>query len=532
MNQLSRIVLVLGSLAVAVINLLTFFEGGMFNDSNVIVWHIILSTLEIVLMVLWFSFNQSRAQLAIFYILFTLPEAIRFVFLFFHPNPQLANRAILGRGEILELSVLFVSFNLLLFTMLIILERMHFFSQRVNYKRDLLNKIIETLPIGIGVHMRNGQQILFNQAAQQSMTDLTSPNVSEAATMRYLIDTLWQDVDGELAKKTLTPDNPLHQIFSDQSATMLYDFGYNLLDVPPRKPNSSENNDHLLIYSIDIGERERLIQELTRAKEEAEKANQSKSNFLANVSHEIRTPITSIVGFSNLLSEQEDMQGESLEFAHIIHNSSEALLALVNDILDLSKAESNKLTLNAKETEIVTLIYDEVNILRPQIEAKALKVKTHISYGIPKSIYCDAGKIRQILRNLLSNALKFTDKGGIAVNVWSSDIVNWQGAVPPLANPKLQQRCMHLAAQHMPNNAEDIMVHLEVRDTGIGIEAEALETIFEPFVQSRAGMMSEQGTGLGLAICKQFSTFMGGSIRMSSRVNRGTSCHFWFRAKR
>lgn len=234
--------------------------------------------------------------------------------------------------------------------------------------------------------------------------------------------------------------------------------------------------------------------ELAKAKEAAESADRLKSAFLATMSHELRTPLNSIIGFSGVL-EQElagPLNDEQKKQLGMISDSAEHLLALINDVLDLSKIEAGQLKVEAGPVEVRTVIEKAVRTVMPLAEGKNLALELEIDPGAGPVI-ADSRRVEQVLLNLLSNAIKFTDKGTVRV------------------------RC----------TAEGAMVRISVTDTGIGIQKEYLERLFAPFTQIETGLSRKyEGTGLGLSISKRLVTLMGGEIMVESEPGKGSTFSF------
>ncbi len=246
---------------------------------------------------------------------------------------------------------------------------------------------------------------------------------------------------------------------------------------------------------IDISERKKVEAQLVEAKEAAERANRAKSDFLAMMSHEIRTPLNGVLGFADLLVETP-LEERQREFVQIIRQSGANLLHVLNDILDYAKIESGKLAIDAQPTALSELLAAAVETFRAQAVAKQIELACGIDPGLPRHVLVDAVRLRQVVTNLVSNAVKFTMHGRVTLRAEGGG---------------------HVAAGRVP-------VRISVSDTGIGIPAEAVERLFEPFEQLDASMARRfGGTGLGLAIVQKLVRMMDGAIRVSSAVGEGTT---------
>ncbi len=249
---------------------------------------------------------------------------------------------------------------------------------------------------------------------------------------------------------------------------------------------------------------------LEKARQDAEAANSAKSTFLTNMSHELRTPLNAILGFSHLSVHSSSLPPEHKENLSIITRSGEHLLTLINQVLDLSKIEAGRTTLNEKNFDLHCLLDDLENMFQLQAKEKQLQLLFERSLDVPQYIRTDEVKLRQVLINLLNNALKFTSYGGVSVRVKGES-----GA---------------LGVEHQ--EVVPYSLFFEVEDTGSGIASDDLNSIFEAFVQTQTGKEAQQGTGLGLPISRFFVQLMGGEITVISEVGCGTTFKFDVRVNR
>jgi len=232
--------------------------------------------------------------------------------------------------------------------------------------------------------------------------------------------------------------------------------------------------------------------ELVEARDQADAANQAKTIFLANMSHELRTPLNAILGFSNLLRESRRFPENERRDLDIINRSGEYLLSLINDVLDMAKIDAGRIVIENAPLDLTDLADDVMDLMRLRAEEKGIELSTIHTGGFCRFVRADSEKLRQVLINLVGNALKYTDRGSVIIRIGSR----------PAEDPK---NCQLL---------------VEVEDTGIGVAEEQQARIFEPFVQ--VGKSAQKGTGLGLAITKKYVKLMGGSIQVESTQGKGS----------
>lgn len=253
---------------------------------------------------------------------------------------------------------------------------------------------------------------------------------------------------------------------------------------------------------------EESIQNTEAALAQAQNANQAKSRFLANMSHELRTPLNAILGFTQLMTRDASISEGQQENLKIINRSGEHLLRLINDILEMSKIEVGQITLNESQFDLYLMLKSIEEMLRLKSEAKNLNLLFNIDSNVPQVIYTDEGKLRQIIINLLGNALKFTETGSIVLTVRLDK-------KPQVAQDKIEFLF-----------SDTYSLYFSVEDTGPGIEPAEMDQLFTAFEQTKIGRVSNEGTGLGLSICHKFVELMGGELQAKSTLGEGSVFFF------
>lgn len=271
----------------------------------------------------------------------------------------------------------------------------------------------------------------------------------------------------------------------------------------------------------DITERKQVEIDLQIAKEKAEQASEAKSEFVAMVSHEIRTPLNAIIGLSSFLVESK-LNPDDQELVESIDSSAKNLLRLVNDVLDFSKIEANRMELEVNEFPLISFIEESLRLFRGNAESKGLKLSSEVVDLADTFVLADMTRLRQVLNNLLGNALKFTDEGGVHVHVRRC----WLKDIPVEHRPEVGALIGYL------DRPDCDYIEISVEDTGIGVAAEQVDKLFEAFTQAdRSISRLYGGTGLGLTICKSLVQAMGGAIWLEQGEKAGSVFRFVVRAK-
>ncbi len=411
----------------------------------------------------------------------------------------------------------------------------------VKERESRLTQFIDAMPIGVTVIDTNGQVTYANPTSQklsgfESIADLNyqefirlSPPYLTETNQLYPIEQM--PIVRSLAGEIVTvEDMELHHsnqvIFLAVSSTPIVDkktgqINYAVAtfqDITKRKQAEKLLADYNRTLEQQVSDRtqelQREIIERQRAEEAAQAANRAKSIFLSNMSHELRTPLNVILGFSQLLNRSSTLSCEHQEYLGIITRSGEYLLNLINQVLDLSKIEAGRSTLHETNFNLHRLLDDLEEMFQFQAESKRLQLLVERTAEVPEYVKADEVKLRQILINMINNALKFTQEGGVSIRV----------RIAPSTSQFVTENS--LLFHYSESSSEPLWIDFEIEDTGEGIAAEEVTLLFHPFVQTQTGQNSQQGTGLGLTIAHSFVQLMGGQMTVNSQINCGTLFKF------
>ncbi|MCC7376555.1 MAG: PAS domain S-box protein [Verrucomicrobiales bacterium] len=368
----------------------------------------------------------------------------------------------------------------------------------IQQQRRFIRSIVDTDPNLILVHDPDGRIVLVNQAGLD-FYGWESENVVGRREIE-LRPQRSEEIERRHRDHQEILDRLRERFIPEETVT---DRHGNLrwLQTAKRPLISPDGTTRLVLsVSIDITDRKRSEEELRKAKATAESANRAKSEFVANMSHEIRTPMNGVIGMTNLLLDTP-LSPEQRGFAEIVRQSAEGLLGIINDILDFSKIEAGKLRFEPVNFDLREALASCVDLLEEKAARKHLRLSSHLPDDLVTALFGDAGRIRQVLLNLLANAIKFTDNGNV-----------------------------HIEVSAESETPAEVMVRFEVLDTGIGVDPNVQSLLFRPFTQADGTTTRKYGgTGLGLAICKQLVELMQGQIGMRNRPTGGAA--FWFTAR-
>lgn len=364
----------------------------------------------------------------------------------------------------------------------------------LKHQKEILQAMFDHIPVMVALSDPNHQMEFINPELQRTLG-------------RSLADYQHRDVLAECY-----PDPAYRQMVLDHIAAANGKWqDYITLTASGQPLHTSWANVRLSNgYHIGIGQnitkRKKAELELQQAKESAELANQAKSRFLANMSHELRTPLNVILGFAQIMEHDLSLDTEQQENLQIIHRSGDHLLSLINDVLDLSKIEAGHITIDHTSANLVTLLDALQSMFWQRASTKGLQFTLDLAPDLPAYVITDPNKLRQILINLLGNAIKFTQQGSVTLRVTTGTAVTIADVSPCL-----------------PKDATHQWLVFEVQDTGSGIASNDLETIFNAFVQAPIGRKITGGTGLGLTISRNLIQLMGGDLTVDSKLGFGST---------
>lgn len=358
--------------------------------------------------------------------------------------------------------------------------------------------IARNLPIGLLAADLDGHIWFCNPQASRWLQTEIGHNLSDVLVPHWLSQRQWQTYVQHLA---ITGSVITHEL--KQANTWFQMMLEPLVYHPTSNQDLHNQPNGLLLLLEDINHRKQIEANLQQAKEAAEAASRSKGEFLANMSHELRTPLNIILGFVQLMRRDKTMTPENARYLNIIHRSGQDLLNLINEVLEMSRLEAGELRLNENIFDLYELVKNLEEMLQVKVNAKHLELVFDCHPQVPRYIKADEHKLRQILINLLGNAIKFTNKGLVICRIY------------PLAT-----------AQDTSEGSLLKQLQFEVQDTGPGIAASELHKLFQPFSQTQVGEATHEGTGLGLAISRRLVNLMGGNISVSSTVGQGTTFSF------
>jgi PAS domain S-box-containing protein len=367
---------------------------------------------------------------------------------------------------------------------------------RLAAERNLLRTLIDNLPDCIYVKDRESRFLVGNSALATLMGAATPDDLIGKTDFDFYPQPMAAKFRAD-ELRVLESGEPLLNIEEEVRDARGRLVWISTTKVPLRDANGQVSG--LVGIGRDITQRKQFEEDLRAAKEIAEAANRAKSQFLANMSHEIRTPMNAVVGMTGLLLDTP-LTPEQRDYAETVRSSAESLLQIINDILDYSKIEAGKLELEVLDFDLRATIEDATDMLAIQAQRKGLEFVCDIAPEVPAAVRGDPGRLRQVLTNLVGNAIKFTDQGEVLVRVTLETVT-----------------------------ATHVTVRCTVKDTGIGIPPERFDRLFQSFSQLDASTTRRYGgTGLGLAISKRLTELMGGHIGVESEVGKGST--FWFTA--
>lgn len=375
-------------------------------------------------------------------------------------------------------------------------------EEQLRASQQKLSFLVQNTPLAVIEWNINREVVSWNQAAERIFGYSAEEAIGNLA-LQLLVPEYAKTHVQRIYDQLFTQQGGTHSInenFTQDGRTIICEW-YNT-------PLIDDHGAVIGVASIavDITERQQAKATLQQALEAAERANRAKSSFLASMSHELRTPLNAILGFSQILTRDASLTPEQQDYLGIINRSGEHLLSLINDVLSMSKIEAGRVSLNENCFDLYWLLNSIEDMLQLKAHSKGLQLTIERHADIPQYVKTDESKLRQVLLNLLGNATKFTQKGGVTLRV--------RVGHGSLVMGNTQE------SNQLPITNYSLL--FEVEDTGPGIAADELDTLFDPFVQTQIGRQSMEGTGLGLPISRQFVQLMGGNITVRSTLGQGS----------
>ncbi|MDX2273781.1 MAG: PAS domain S-box protein [Cyanobacteriota bacterium] len=371
-------------------------------------------------------------------------------------------------------------------------------EESIRQQREFLVTLLDTSPDLIVVRDRQNRTILANLAYAQ-FYGLNRNHLINSLESEHLLAEVWQQVILE-NQQVLSTGQELRSAEENQVNQQGEGRFLQWIKRPMQIPG--EDQACVLTIGTDITELKKAEQIQQQAREVAEAANKAKSTFLANMSHELRTPLNAILGFSQLLSRDPHLTDKQKDTVATINRSGEHLLNLINSVLDMAKIEAGKIVLQESAFDLLTMLKTLQEMLNVRAKAKNIYLTFDLDPQLPTALITDENKLRQVLINLIGNAIKFTKAGGVTLQV------------------------RQLA------KGDPCTIQFAVVDTGMGMTPEELSMLFQAFVQTDTSKKVSEGTGLGLAISREFVKLMGGDIHVTSQKGQGTTFSFPIQARR
>ncbi len=372
-------------------------------------------------------------------------------------------------------------------------------------QQEFLKNIVDVCPYPIFVKDTEGRFLLLNQAC----TLIYGKPIAEMLGKRDVdFNTDPQQIEEFTRSNQVVMQTLETQVFPDTAIVDVHGTTHWYQTIIKPLLDTQGQVQGIIGSAVDISDRKHAEAALQQAKDSAEAANRAKSSFLAGMSHELRTPLNAILGFAQIMQRDAGINAEQKRNLEIINRSGEHLLGLINGILDLSKIEAGHLELVESSFNLRSLIQTVDAMLQIRATLKGIELKVEVAPDIPQIIIADPGKLRQILINLIGNAIKFTDQGRVTLRVRRLNHTATPATQPCSDSP--------IPLIYCP-------LRFEIQDTGVGIAPTDIDRIFEAFEQTSSGKKLTEGTGLGLTLSRKFAELMGGTISVSSILDGGST---------